>query len=384
MPDASPMDRAALLEAVGTLAPDIRAQSERIERDRRLPLDLVRAIARTGVFRSCVPRSLGGEEVEPATLVAALEELSRADGSTGWCAMIGATSGLVSAYLPESEARAIYGASPDVISGGVFAPTASAVLRQGHYRVNGRWRFASGCEHCDWLMGGCMVQGDGPPQARMVLFPASDAEIIDTWTVSGLRGTGSHDIAVRNLLVPATRSASLTHDRPVATGPLYAFPLFGLLAIGIASVALGIARRALDEIVALAGAKTPTAGRRTLSERSTIQAHVAEAEAAVGAARAFLHEVVGLGWDAARTRGAIDVPLRARLRLAATHATAASARAVDAAYTAGGGTSVYAESPLQRAFRDVHVVTQHMMVAPATWELTGRVLLGLETDTTML
>jgi indole-3-acetate monooxygenase len=202
--------------------------------------------------------------------------------------------------------------------------------------------------------------------------------------VSGLRGTGSHDIAVRNLLVPATRSASLTHDRPVATGPLYAFPLFGLLAIGIASVALGIARRALDEIVALAGAKTPTAGRRTLSERSTIQAHVAEAEAAVGAARAFLHEVVGLGWDAARTRGAIDVPLRARLRLAATHATAASARAVDAAYTAGGGTSVYAESPLQRAFRDVHVVTQHMMVAPATWELTGRVLLGLETDTTML
>jgi len=373
-----------VIEAVRALAAGIEAQSERIERDRRLPIDLVRTLSRTGVFRLCVPRALGGEEAEPATLLAVVEELSRADGSTGWCAMIGATSGLLSAYLPEDEARAIYGASPDVISGGVFAPSAHAVLRGGQYRVNGRWRFASGCQHCDWLMGGCVVQGDGPPQARMVLFPAGAAEIIDTWTVSGLRGTGSHDIAVRDLVVPATRSASLTHDRPVATGALYAFPLFGLLAIGIAAVALGIARRALDEIVALAGAKTPTAGRRTLAERSTVQAQVAEAEAAVGAARAFLHEVVGVAWAAARDRGTIDVPLRARLRLAATHATAASARAVDVAYTAGGGTSVYADSPLQRAFRDVHVVTQHMMVAPATWEFVGRVLLGLETDTTML
>jgi alkylation response protein AidB-like acyl-CoA dehydrogenase len=377
-------DRWTVIEAVRALAPDVRAQSERIERDRRLPLDLVRSLARIGVFRLCVPRALGGAEAEPATLLAVLEELSRADGSTGWCAMIGATSGLLSAYLPESEARAIYGASPDVISGGVFAPTASATLRDGQYRVSGRWRFASGCQHCDWLMGGCVVQDDGPPRARMVLFPAADAEIIDTWTVSGLRGTGSHDIAVRDLLVPATRSASLTHDRPVASGALYAFPLFGLLAIGVAAVALGIARRALDEIVALAVAKTPTAARRTLAERSTIQAAIAEAEATLAAARAFLHEVVGTAWQAARDRGAIDVPLRARLRLAATHATAAAARATDAAYTAGGGTAVYADSPLQRTFRDVHVVTQHMMVAPATWELAGRVLLGLETDTTML
>ena len=182
--------------------------------------------------------------------------------------MIGATSGLLSAYLPESEARAIYGASPDVISGGVFAPTASATLRDGQYRVSGRWRFASGCQHCDWLMGGCVVQDDGPPRARMVLFPAADAEIIDTWTVSGLRGTGSHDIAVRDLLVPATRSASLTHDRPVASGALYAAvrPARDRRRRG----RLGIARRA-RRIVALAVAKTPTAARRTLAERSTIQ-----------------------------------------------------------------------------------------------------------------
>ena len=344
----------------------------------------MQSLARAGVFRLCVPRALGGEEAEPATLLAVLEELGRADGSTGWCAMIGATSGLVSAYLPDAEARAIYGASPEVVSGGVFAPSGEAVREDGYYRVTGRWRFASGCEHCDWLMGGCLVRDDGPPRARMVLFPASDAEIIDTWTVSGLRGTGSHDIAVHDLRVPGTRSVSLGHDRPVATGALYAFPLFGLLALGIAAVALGIGRRALDEILALASAKTPTGGRRTLAERSTVQAQLAEAEATLGAARALLRETVEEAWGAARALNTIDVALRARLRLAATHATAASARVVDAGYTAGGGTAVYADSPLQRAFRDVHVVTQHMMVAPATWELCGRLLLGLETDTTLL
>jgi alkylation response protein AidB-like acyl-CoA dehydrogenase len=202
--------------------------------------------------------------------------------------------------------------------------------------------------------------------------------------VSGLRGTGSHDIAVRDRRVPIARSVALGRDRPRATGALYAFPLFGLLALGIAAVALGTARQAHAEVVELAGAKTPTGGRRTLAQRATVQAAVAEAGATLGAARAFLSESVAAAWHAARTAGAIEVPLRMRLRLAATHATTASARVVDVAYTAAGGTAVYAESPLQRAFRDVHVITQHMMVAPATWELCGRLLLGIETDTTLL
>src|SRR5262249_61634453 len=128
--------------------------------------------------------------------------------------------------------------------------------------------------------------------------------------------------------------------RPVAGGALHAFPLFGLLAIGIAAVALGIARRALDELEALAGAKVPTASRRRLAERSTIQAQVAQAEAAVGAARAFLREVIAEAWSAAQTSGVLEVPLRTRIRLAATQATAESARAVDVAYTPGGGTAV--------------------------------------------
>jgi indole-3-acetate monooxygenase len=225
---------------------------------------------------------------------------------------------------------------------------------------------------------------NGAPDAPLMLFPAADVEVIDTWTVSGLRGTGSHDIAVRDLLVPADRAVSLVRDRPRERGALYAFPAFGLLAIGIAAVALGIARRAIDELVQLAGGKTPTGSRRILADRPMVQMQVSEAEALVRSGRAFLLDAIGTAWDEARRDGAIGTQARLGARLAATNATLGAAKAVDLMYTAGGGTAVYATSSLQRCFRDVHVVTQHLMVAPATYELTGRVLLGLGTDTSLL
>ena len=378
------------LAAAVALAPRIRALADEAERDRRLPAELVRAFADAGFFHLCVPRALGGREAEPAMLVRVMETLAAADGSAAWCAMIGATSGVASAYLPDA-AREIYGA-PGSISGGAFAPLGRAIAVEGGYRVTGRWPFASGCEHCTWLMGGSVVveQGtprllpSGLPDSRLMLFPAGDARIIDTWTVAGLRGTGSHDIAVDDLFVPAARSFSLITDRPCRTGALYAFPVFGLLALGIAAVTLGIGRAAIDELVRLAGVKTPSGSRRRLGERAVIQAAVAEAEAVLGAGRALVFDTVATAWAAAEAEGTIDLRLRARLRLAATHAAISAARAVDLMYNAGGGTSVYATSPLQRHFRDVHAATQHVMIAPATLELVGRVLLGVDADTAML
>jgi alkylation response protein AidB-like acyl-CoA dehydrogenase len=381
-----------VVDAATALAPGIRAAADRIERDRRIPAELVRALADAGIFRLCVPRALGGVEADPATMIRAIETLARADGSAGWSAMIGATSGVASAYLPEAAAREIYGSSRDVISGGAFAPHGTAVPSENGYRVTGRWPFASGCEHCTWLMGGSVIQDrgrprllpSGMPDSRLMLFPASAARVVDTWTVAGLRGTGSHDIAVEDLFVPASHTFSLVADRPRERGPLYAFPVFGLLALGIAAVALGVARAAIDELSQLARGKRPTGSHRLLAERPTVQAQVAEAEAVLGAARAFVFETVGAAWERAQAVGAIDLTERARLRLAATQATLAAVRATDLMYTAGGGTAVYATSPLQRHFRDVHVVTQHIMVAPATLELAGRILLGVEADTSML
>jgi alkylation response protein AidB-like acyl-CoA dehydrogenase len=375
--------RDVVIEAVRALVPRIVAAADDIEAGRRLPGGLVSALVDAGVFRLCVPRALGGVEAHPGVLVDVIETLAAADGSTGWCAAIGATSGVVSAYLPEGAARAIYG-EPRVVTGGVFAPCGTAVPEGGGYRVSGRWPFASGSEHCAWLMGGCLVRDGGPPRARLMLFPAAEARILDTWTVAGLRGTGSHDMTVDGILVPAERSASVMDDRPRATGSLYAFPVFGLLASGIAAVALGIARRAIEELVRLASGKTPQGSRRTLAERGVVQAQVAEAEALVRAGRAFLDDAIGRAWRAAETTGALAATERAQLRLAATHATTSAARATDLMYNAGGGTSVYATSPLQRCFRDVHVATQHAMVGASTWELTGRLLLGLETDTSQL
>lgn len=373
------------------LRDEIRRRASEIEIARRLPADLATSMAGAGLFRLCVPRSLGGLEAEPAELLRAIETVSMADGAAGWCVMIGATSGMTAAYLDPPTAREIYGDAMTV-TGGVFAPNGKAEIEGDNYRVNGRWQWASGSGHCRWLMGGCLITEGGKPRlldggipdTRMVLFPVADATIHDTWHASGLCGTGSNDMEVRNLLVPRRRSASIATDKPVESGALYVFPIFGLLALGIAAVGLGLARRAMDELRELAGAKVPTGARRPLAERASTQTDFARADAALGSARSFYFETVANAWQRAQRDGHIDVERRARLRLAATHAVESAARVVDLMYNLGGGTSVYRDSALQRCFRDVHVVTQHMMVAPATWEMAGRALLGVKGDLTLL
>jgi len=377
-----PRVTAALVDAARALFPRIREAAEIGDRERRLPAELVTAFTDAGFFRACVPRTLGGEEADAATLLGMIEEIARADGSAGWCVMIGATTGLVAGYLPDDEARAVYG-DPSVVTGGVLAPRGTATPVAGGYRVSGRWPFASGCQHSAWLVGGCLVEGSGPEPVT-VIFPAADVEVVDTWTVSGLCGTGSHDIAVRDVFVPSARCFSLVRDRPRQSGPLYRFALFGLLAASIAAVTVGIARAAIETLVDLAGGKRPTGSRRMLAERAMVQAEVARAEATLRSARAFLFEAVGQAWHVASAGRDLGVRERAIMRLAATSATTGAAAAVDRAYDAGGGTSIYATSRLQRCFRDVHAATQHAMVAPATLELVGRLLLGLETDTAML
>ena len=348
------------------------------ERERRLAAPVVEAMAAAGVFRLLVPEAVGGLEVNPAELVETVEGIARGDAAAGWVGAIGATSGILLGYLTEDAAREVF-TSPTTILGGVFAPRGRAVPEGDGFRVTGRWPFASGCEHCDWLMGGAVVEGDLAPS--LFLAPRAEVEIVDTWHVAGLRGTGSHDIAIDGVLVPAGRAASLFTDTPVATGPLYAFPVFGLLAVAIAGVALGNARGALDDLVAL-GAKVPTAGRRSLAERPTVQAELAQAEAALRAARAGLLDAIARAWEHAA--GRLSEEHRLGLRLGATHAALTAADVATAAYRLGGGTALYESSPLQRRLRDAHAATQHMLVAPATYELGGRLLFGLPTDTSQL
>jgi indole-3-acetate monooxygenase len=381
----------AKVEAARSLAPLLGTHSEEGERERRLSREVVDALVGGGFFRMLVPSSLGGGETDPASFVATVEQLARADAAAAWCIAACATSGMVAAYLDEAAAQQVFGSTVSV-SGGVFAPRGRARSTGDGYIVSGRWAFASGIDHCDWLMGGCMVMdggaprmvSEGRPDIRLMLFPADEVEVLDTWRVSGLKGTGSHDMEVHDVRVPAERSASLLTDAPLERGPLYSFPVFGLLALSIAGVSLGVARAALAGVVELAGGKTPTLSSRRLAERPVTQAAVARAEASLRAARELLYAEIERGWADARRTGEVSLERRAALRLAATHATEAGAGVVDAAYELGGGSSLYETSPLQRHLRDVRAVTQHMLIGPATWELTGRVLLGLPTEVEQL
>ncbi|MBU8899037.1 hydrolase [Corallococcus sp. H22C18031201] len=379
-----------LLSHVQALAPHVAARSDEIEAARTLPKDLVRALADTGLFRAVIPEAYGGLELHPARLFEALETLARADGSTGWCGMIGAATAVTSGWLPEPAAREVF-ATPDVIVGGVAAPLGHAERVEGGYRATGHWTWASGSQHSDWLVGGVVLmeggaprmQANGMPETRLLFFPARQVALHDTWFASGLCGTGSGDMAVKEVFVPESHGLSLMSGRPTVERPLFRFPVFGMLALGIPAVALGIARRAIDELVALASRKTLLAERRLLAARPAAQEAVADAEATLRAARAFVLETLHAAFDEA-TRQEVSVRTRAELRLSLTHATRSAARVVDRMYEAAGGTAVFRASPLQRCFRDIHTATQHAMVAPATMELLGSLLLGQPADTSRL
>lgn len=305
--------------------------------------------------------------------------------------MIAATSALVTAYLDEPTAAEML-SDPHAVFSGVFAPFGMARATDGGYRVSGRWPFASGVEHSSWRMGGVLVvDGDsssvsasGAPMIHQVVFRADETRVIDTWHVSGLCGTGSHDMIVEDVVVPRERTFCLGIDRPRHSGPLYAVPTFGLLSVAIAAVSLGIAREAIESLVALATTKKPTGSRRSLAERELTQLQVGRAEALLRAARAFLVTCGEQIYLKACNGAGIDLEDRAELRLAATHAAATCARVVDLMYEAGGGTSIYAKHPLQRHFRDVHVITQHATVARAMYGVAARGRLGLSVDTNTL
>lgn len=368
-----------LLHAARTLAPTLAARVQEMEGARRLPSDLADTLAHKGFFRMVLPTDYQGLELPPADMIEVLETLACASASTAWCVMIGATTALNAAYLPDHYARTIW-ADPNMITGGVFAPKGKGVRVGDDYSVTGRWAWGSGSANCGWLVGGTMVAGDKGPSARMMWFERSQVELIDTWHTMGMRGTGSGDLAVTDALVPMDRSVSLTQDKSRIERPLYAFPAFGMLAMAIAGVALGNARGAIDDLVELAGGKVPTGSRRALAERASTQVDVARAEGLWRAARTYLLDSAQVAYAGASALGELTLVQRANLRIAATHAVRTSAEITRIMHDLGGGTSVYDHCPLGRRFRDAHVATQHIMVAPGSLELAGRALLGIEGD----
>jgi alkylation response protein AidB-like acyl-CoA dehydrogenase len=363
----------------------IATASDVIEATRRLPEPLLARLHESRLFRMLLPRSAGGDQIDPANYLLAIEEVARHDGSTGWVVFVANSSALIAAYLDPAVARTIFADPCSTVAWG--PPNASrASAATGGYRVSGTWDFASGCRHASWMGAHCPVveadgsirhDGRGRPIIRSLLFPAREATILDTWNTIGLCGTGSESYRVTDLFVPEPFSAARADPTSRReTGPLYAFTMPGLYAVGVAGVALGIARAMFDAFVALAGTKAPR-GLARLADNAVVQAEVARAEARLGAARAYLVETLASVYARADDVDPIDVADRARVRLACTNAIQGAIEVVDFAYKAAGVDAIFPGSPFERRFRDMHTLSQQIQARTAHYEEVGQVLLGM-------
>ncbi len=365
-------------------------RSAEIESARALPTDLVDALIDTGVFRLTVPVGLGGVDAGPAAVARAARSLAYHDGSTGWVVMSALVAGAGAAALPRHHAATVLGEPRTIVVGHGQAGGVGRLTDDGGLMVNGRWSWGSGVATATWVGAGVRIEGaestDAPADPRVVqcLFRRDQVVALDTWHAVGLRGTGSTDFQVTEAFVPEGRWVQIGVDQPERDNPFGRFSFYGLLALGIAATASGVARRAVDELVVLAETKRPQGSSRPLRDRATVQGDVAMAEAKIRSAWGFVADTVGAAWEAAIDGRDLTDEDRRLLRLAATHATQTASEVTELAYKAAGGAAVYKTSPIQRCLRDSMVATQHAMVAPRTFELPGRMRLGLETDTRQL
>ena len=381
----------APLETARKLAPMIRTYADDAEEARALPKPLFDALADAGMFLLAFPRSMGGSELDLPTYIQVIEEIGKADASTGWVVNQCAVFATYAARMPRDVARAIWIDTPrSVVANTPLADARATVVPNG-YRVTGRQGFSTGSWNASWVAAHAQIVEDGKvrldrgqPETRYLFVPAAEAERLDTWKVRGMRGTGTHHFAVHDVFVPAERTV-LSVSAPLREmGPLYQIPRTLVFASGDASVALGLARTCLTTFGDLAGAKTPRAMQALLRDQSMIQVTVGQAEANLRAGHAFLTEAVRDVWHQVTSTGTLTLDQRATLRIATTHAIRLAAHIVDAVYHAAGATAAYEDHLLQRHFQDIHVITQHLQSRLSHYELVGRHWLGLPVDESRL
>jgi alkylation response protein AidB-like acyl-CoA dehydrogenase len=289
--------------------------------------------------------------------------------------------------MPRDIARKIWIDTPRSVVANTPVPTAKSLVVPGGYRVTGRQGFSSGCRHAAWLAARALVYENGQPrlngtepEQRYLFVPAAEAELLDTWHVRGMRGTGTHDFAVNDVFVPAERTVLQTGAPLLEPGTLYQVPRSLLFAVGDASLALGMARSCLTAFFELAGAKTPRAMQAALRDQPLIQDAVGHNEAHLRSGRAFLTETVRELWTEATSTGTLSLDQRVNLRLATTHGIRLAVGIIDTLYTAAGVTAIYQGNLMQRYFQDIHVISQHLQARLSHYELVGKHALGLKID----
>ena len=375
----------SLLDTARDMAPRIRACADEIDANRELPRPLFEALADAGLFHMALPRVLGCPELDLPTYIQVIEELGKADASTGWVINQGGIFATFAARMPRDVARSIWIDTPRSVVSNTPAPTAQAVVVPGGYRVTGNQGFSTGCKHAFIVEDGHPRQLDnGQPETRYLFVPVDEVELLDTWDVRGLRGTGTHHFAVRDVFVPKELSVLAATAPVLEEGPLYQIPRTLMFASGDAAVALGMARACLSVFLELAGTKTPRATEGLLRDQPMVQTDVGRADANLRAGHGLLTETVRTVWDEVNTAGAMSMDQRAALRIATTHAIRLAVQVIDIIYNAAGTTAIYGDHFIQRAFQDIHVISQHAQARRGLYELVGRHWLGLPVDTSKL
>lgn len=369
----------SLLDAVVKVAPVLAASAAESERARTLAPAAVAALDDAGLLALKLPAALGGAEADPVTQIDVIEAVSAIDASSGWCLMVGATTvALPGVFLGDDAVATMFSNGRIPRAAGCYMPTGQAVATRGGYRITGRWAFASGIRHAAWVSGTARVVRDGQAtgERRVFVVPTSTVEIHDTWHVAGLRGTGSCDFSLRDQLVDEAFTWDLERAVAQRGGPLYRLGMPGFVANEHAAFALGIARRALDTSIALAGGKTRGVTPTVLGDRATFQRFVGVAEARLRAARALAVEANAAAWRTVREGGRPTPRQHAELRAVAVHATETALDVVTGSFRYAGGGALYESSLLQACLRDLNAAAQHFMVSDSAYEALGQFVLG--------
>jgi len=386
------LDAQAWLDRARSMAPLVEAHRDQAEMERHLPPVLSDAMRERGLFCLWLPESLGGPELPIETVVLVMEELSRQDGAVGWNSMISTNHSILWSHVAHDVAGAMVQDGRNVIAGTIGgggdrnAPGGGVATRvKGGYRLTGRWGYASGCHHADWMVANGRISENGElrktPAGNVGLYsflvPPSEVTLLDTWYTTGMRGTGSHHFEATDVFVPDERMFPTNAPASYEDSPLYSTARTTPWSSSIAGVALGIARDAIDSFIELAGVKPAGVGRSSLLERDSVHRAVGEAEGKLRAARAFLLETARSVGGFIERREAIPDDAAAQMRAATGTSSLLATEVVDSLYTLGGGSSIYMSNRLDRCFRDVHTTISHAVGGLNGLPVAGRYYLGL-------
>jgi indole-3-acetate monooxygenase len=381
-PDETTLDQ--VLSRIAALAPMVARLAPDVEQDRRLPAELVSALKSARIYGMLL-RRYGGLELDAPSASRAVAALAKLDGSVGWNAMIGHIGALMPFLVSPALCDIVYQDGKDHVFAGSGQPVGAAERVPGGWKVTGLWPFASGCENAEWIGGTCVMMeggspidaGDGPgPMTRTCLMPAQRWEIRDTWRTLGLKGTGSHHVALTDVFVPDENFFEFPFGASFAPDPIFGkFP--EVLVRSHAAVAVGIAEGAIMDLVEVAGAGVKQLFMTTpLVKTERFKEGLARLDAELMAARALLEAQITRVWQNHERSTGKDLTRVAEQLQAAVWITSACLRVAEGCFELAGSRVVYESSSLQRRVRDLRVAAQHVAVHPRHYVTAGDAVLA--------